>query len=59
MLQSWRANCDIQIFLYQSDPNNPNLDEIAAVTDYIVSYTCKGNETNTATTTKKARLVVE
>jgi hypothetical protein len=46
MLQSWRANCDLQIFLYASDPQNPNLDEVASVTDYIVSYACKGNETN-------------
>jgi hypothetical protein len=46
MLQSWRANCDLQIFLYASDPLLPDLDEVAAVTDYIVSYACKGNETS-------------
>ena len=45
LLQGWRANCDIQVLLYESDPEHPNLDEIARVTDYIVAYACKGNET--------------
>jgi hypothetical protein len=45
LLQGWRANCDIQVLLYNCDPENPNLDEIARVTDYIVAYACKGNET--------------
>ena len=40
-LQSWRANCDIQLILYDSDPKLPNLEEISC--DYVVSYTCKGN----------------
>jgi hypothetical protein len=44
MMQSWRANCDLQILLYNSDPDNPDLDDIAAVTDYVVTYACKGNE---------------
>jgi hypothetical protein len=43
-LQSWRANCDIQLLLYDSDPSNPDPSELATVTDYVVSYTCKGNE---------------
>ena len=45
MSQSWRANCDIQILLYDSDPNNPDPADIARVTDYIVAYACKGVET--------------
>ena len=44
LLQGWKANCDIQVLLYQCDPLHPNPDEIAQVTDYIVAYTCKGNE---------------
>ena len=40
----WRVNCAIQVFLYEGDPLHPNPDEIARVTDYIVVYTCKGNE---------------
>ena len=42
MTQSWRANCDIQILLYESDPNAPDPSEIARATDYIVAYACKG-----------------
>ena len=44
LLEGWRANCDIQVLLYECDPILPNLDEIARVTDYIVAYACKGNE---------------
>ena len=44
LVQGWRANCDIQILLYEGDPSNPDPDEIARVTDYIVAYACKGNE---------------
>ena len=42
-LQSWRANCDVQLILYDSDPTQPNLEDISKVCDYVVSYTCKGN----------------
>lgn len=48
MMQSWRANCDIQILLYKGDPDEPDLDEIAGVTDYVVTYACKGNESSVA-----------
>ena len=44
-LQSWRANCDVQILIYDTDPKNPDASEIAKVTDYVVSYACKGNAT--------------
>jgi hypothetical protein len=44
-LQSWRANCDIQILVYETDPKNPEAAEIAKVTDYVVGYACKGNTT--------------
>jgi hypothetical protein len=29
--------------VYDSDPSSPDLNEIAEVTDYVVSYACKGN----------------
>lgn len=45
MLQSWRANCDIQILVYDCDPKNPDIGEIARITDYVASYSCKGNVT--------------
>ena len=40
---SWRANYDVQLIIYDSNPDNPNLEEIAKISNYIVSYTCKGN----------------
>lgn len=45
-LQSWRANCDVSILIYDSDPSFPDVTEIANVTDYVVSYACKGNITH-------------
>lgn len=45
LLQSWRGNCDIQILVYDSDPQYPSLGEIARITDYIVAYACKGGTT--------------
>lgn len=45
MLQSWRANCDIQILIYDSSPDHIDLREISKVTDYVVAYSCKGNAT--------------
>ena len=41
--QSWRANCDVQIILYNTDPKFPDLREISNVARYVVSYTCKGH----------------
>lgn len=45
MLRGWRANCDIQLLIYNSDPRNPDIMDIARVTDYIIAYSCKGNAT--------------
>ena len=45
LAQSWRANCDVQILLYDSDPMHPNPEDVARATDYIVAYACKGVET--------------
>ena len=44
-VQSWRANCDVSILIYDTDPRKPDASEIAKVTDYVVSYACKGNAT--------------
>ena len=35
----------MQVLLYECDPLHPNPNEITRVTDYIVAYACKGNET--------------
>ena len=45
MLQSWRANCDIQVLIYDSSPDQIDLKEVSKVTDYVVAYSCKGNAT--------------
>ena len=45
LLQSWRGNCDIQLLIYNSDPEHPSISEIARVTNYVVGYACKGNST--------------
>ena len=45
MLQSWRANCDVKILLYDTDPAYPDIREIENVSGYVVSYTCKGHLT--------------
>ena len=44
--QSWRANQDVSVIMYKSDPNEPDVQEIARMTEYIVSYACKGNATH-------------
>ena len=46
MLQSWRANCDIQILIYDTDPCNPDPSEIARVVNYVIGYSCKGGHTH-------------
>ena len=45
LVQSWRANCDFQLLIYNNGPSHPDPTDVAVVTDYIVGYTCKGNET--------------
>lgn len=42
MLQSWRANCDVQMIIYVSDPNTLDISDVARITSYVVAYTCKG-----------------
>ena len=42
-LQAWRANCNVSIMIYDSYPAFPDLAEIAEVTDYVVTYACRGN----------------
>jgi hypothetical protein len=45
VLRGWRGNCDVKILLYNSQTSNPDLEEIAQVSDYVVAYACKGSET--------------
>jgi len=43
MLQSWRANYDVSLIVYNTDPIKLNPNDIARVAGYIVSYTTNGN----------------
>jgi hypothetical protein len=45
LCQGWRGNCDIQYLLYKSDSDDLDVSDITRVTNYVVSYSCKGNET--------------
>lgn len=45
LLRAWRGNCDVQILIYDSDPDHPDPNDIARVTDYVVAYSTKGNKT--------------
>ena len=45
MLRSWRGNCDIQFLVYNCDPSSPDTSEISRITDYVSSYSTKGNTT--------------
>ena len=58
LIQTWIGNCDIQIMIYESDPDNFNLREISKVTDYIVAYSCKGNATLWEETENNQRLIL-
>ena len=45
LVQAWRGNCDLQVLLYDSPADDFDFSEIARITDYVVSYACKGNTT--------------
>jgi hypothetical protein len=36
---------DVKPLLYQSDPNNPNPEDIVSCSDYLVGYQMKGSQT--------------
>ena len=42
---SWRGNCDIQLLIYKCKPDDVDPKDVSRVTNYIVSYACKGSET--------------
>lgn len=44
-LMSWRANCKVDLLIYDSDPRDPDPMDVANVTDYVVAYSCKGSST--------------
>ena len=46
LLKSWRANCDVKLLLYYSDPKFPDIGEIEDVCKYVVAYTGKRHQTS-------------
>ncbi len=46
ILKAWRANCDVKLLLYFSDPMSPDLREIEDVCHYFVAYTSKRHNTS-------------
>ncbi len=48
LLRGWRANCNIKLLLYYSNPNCPDISEIEDVSRYVVSYTGKRDNTSQA-----------
>lgn len=45
MLNSWRANCDVQLLIYECDLDDIKSDDLARVVSYVCAYTCKGSAT--------------
>jgi hypothetical protein len=45
LVQTWRANADVQLLIYRSDPSMPDLGEIEAVSRYCVAYAGKRYQT--------------
>ncbi len=52
LLRGWRANSDIKLLLYYSDPSFPDISEIEGVCRYIVA--CTGKQHNTTQSEKDA-----
>ena len=55
----WWANVDIQLLLYDCDEENICSVDVAGVTDYIVSYICKGNESQVQEKANMKELVMD
>jgi hypothetical protein len=45
LTQVCRGNVDVKPFLYQSDPINPDLEDIITCSNYLVGYQMKGAQT--------------
>ena len=46
LLKGWRANYNIKLLLYFSNPDLPDIGEIEDVCKYVVAYTGKRNHTS-------------
>jgi hypothetical protein len=48
LLRGWRANCNIKLLFYYSNPHCPDISEIEDVSRYVVSYMGKRHNTSQA-----------
>ena len=48
LLQGWRANADLEILIYRSNPSMPDMSEIDNVCQYVMSYVGKRYQTTKA-----------
>ena len=46
LMRGWRGNCDIQLLIYKSKPDDVDPKDVSRVTNYVVSYACKGSESS-------------
>jgi hypothetical protein len=46
LLKAWRANCDVKLLLYFTNPTCPDFREIEDVCRYVVAYTSKRHNTS-------------
>ena len=49
IIQSWKANSDANLIIYNSPLDNPSTDDIIAIDDYVCGYACKDSEPTGAT----------
>ena len=45
LIQTWRANADVQLLIYRSNPSIPDVGEIESVSRYLVAYAGKRYQT--------------
>ena len=49
IIQSWRANSNVNLIVYNSPLDNPSTDYIIAIDDYVCGYACKDSKPTGAT----------
>lgn len=58
LCQSWRANVDFQVLLPDGNPSETCFQDISQLVDYVVSYICKGTESQVEEKKQILQLVV-
>ena len=58
LISSNRANGDVGVLLYDSDPLRPHPDKLQRVVGYIIEYASKSTETEKSTRDKMKMLII-